>query len=501
MIPDQPQNGTPWAALDNSYARLPEQFYARLAPTPVAAPRLVRLNRPLAEHLGLDPQALTRPEGVETLAGNRVPDGAEPLAMAYAGHQYGQFAPSLGDGRAILLGELIDKDGVRRDIHLKGAGRTPFSRMGDGRAVLGPMLREYVLGEAMHGLGIPTTRALATVASGEPVHREGIEPGAVLVRVAASHVRVGTFEYFARRGDWDAVRTLADYVIRRHYPECLDAEHPYQALLETVANRQAELIARWLLVGFIHGVMNTDNMAISGETIDYGPCAFMDRFNPRQVYSSIDHYGRYAYDQQPRIGHWNLLQLANSLLPLLDDDADAAKGAAQSALDGYIATFERAYADGLRAKLGLADARDGDDDLAMDLLGRMARNSADFTNTFRALSGLSAIDTSGDTAASGCFDDPAAFDSWARDWRTRLAADGRADAERCAAMRSVNPAYIPRNHRVQQAIDAATDHGDLTPLDDLIGVVSRPYEDHPGQEAYRRPPQPDEVIEQTFCGT
>jgi len=367
--------------------------------------------------------------------------------------------------------------------------------------VLGPMLREYVLGEAMHGLGIPTTRALATVASGEPVHREGIEPGAVLVRVAASHVRVGTFEYFARRGDWDAVRTLADYVIRRHYPECLDAEHPYQALLETVANRQAELIARWLLVGFIHGVMNTDNMAISGETIDYGPCAFMDRFNPRQVYSSIDHYGRYAYDQQPRIGHWNLLQLANSLLPLLDDDADAAKGAAQSALDGYIATFERAYADGLRAKLGLAEARDGDDDLAMDLLGRMARNNADFTNTFRALSGLSAIDTSGDTAASGCFDDPAAFDSWARDWRTRLAADGRADAERCAAMRSVNPAYIPRNHRVQQAIDAATDHGDLTPLDDLIGVVSRPYEDHPGQEAYRRPPQPDEVIEQTFCGT
>ncbi len=501
MIDSQTRTATPWAALDNSYAQLPEQFYAKLAPTPVAEPRLLRLNLPLAEHLGLDPEALARPEGVETLAGNRVPEGAEPLAMAYAGHQYGHFAPSLGDGRAILLGELIDGNGVRRDIHLKGAGQTPFSRMGDGRAVLGPVLREYVLGEAMHGLGIPTTRALAMVASGEPVYRERIEPGAVLVRVASSHVRIGTFEYFARRGEWDAVRTLADYVIRRHDPDCLQGDHPYRCFLDAVATRQAELIARWLLVGFVHGVMNTDNMTISGETIDYGPCAFMDAFNPRQVYSSIDRFGRYAYDQQPRIGHWNLLQLANGLLPLLDDDADAAKEEAQAALDGYIATFERAYADGLRAKLGLLEARDGDDDLAMDLLGRMARNGADFTNTFRALSGLSATDSGADAAARALFDDPAAFDHWAQQWRARLTDDPRTDAERQAAMRGVNPAYIPRNHRVQQAIDAATDDGDLAPLDRLLSVVSSPYEDHPELAEYRQPPQPDEVVERTFCGT
>ncbi len=319
----------PVLTLENTYARLPERFYARIAPTPVRRPTLIRFNHALAEELGLDAQALTSEAGIQVLAGNQVPAGAEPLAMAHAGHQFGHFVPSLGDGRAVLLGEVVDRKGVRRDIQLKGAGRTPFSRNGDGRAVLGPVLREYVLGEAMHGLGIPTTRALAMVATGEPVYRERAEPGAVLTRVAAGHVRVGSFEYFARRGDADAVRILADYVIQRHYPDCAAAANPYRALLEAVAERQGTLIARWLLVGFIHGVMNTDNMAISGETIDYGPCAFMDTLRPGQVYSSIDQFGRYVYDRQPQIGHWNLTQLANSLPPLLAGPERAAPNLAR----------------------------------------------------------------------------------------------------------------------------------------------------------------------------
>jgi uncharacterized protein YdiU (UPF0061 family) len=491
---------TPQFAFDNSYARLPEQFYARVRPTPVAEPGLLRLNRPVAEQLGLDADALSTPAGAAIFAGNLIPDGAEPIAMAYAGHQYAQFVPSLGDGRAILLGELIDRDGVRRDIHLKGAGRTPFSRMGDGRAVLGPVLREYVLGEAMAALGIPTTRALAMVATGEEVYRERIEIGAVLVRVAAGHVRVGTFEYFARRGDAEAVKALADYVIQRHDPDCADADQPYQALLEQVVRRQAELIARWMLVGFIHGVMNTDNVAISGETIDYGPCAFMDAFHPQTVYSSIDRFGRYAWDQQPRIGYWNLTQLANCLLPLLADDEEEAKQRARAALDTYGKAFEAVYYGGLRAKLGLLDARAGDDDLALDLLGRMAAQQADFTNTFRALAEVAADDPATDAPVRAQFADPSAFDQWAVQWRERLAAQAQPDRERQAAMRAVSPAYIPRNHRVQQAIDAAND-GDLGPLDRLLAVVSRPYEDQPEQTEYRQPPRPDEVVERTFCGT
>ena len=490
----------PVFAFQNTYARLPEHFYARVPPTPVAEPGLLRLNRPLAEQLGLDADALSTPTGAAIFAGNLTPEGAEPVAMAYAGHQFAQFVPSLGDGRAILLGELIDRSGVRRDIHLKGAGRTPFSRMGDGRAALGPVLREYLLSEAMAGLGIPTTRALAMVATGEEVYRERIEPGAVLVRVAAGHVRVGTFEYFARRGNTEAVKTLADYVIQRHYPDCAETEQPYQALLEQVVKRQAELIAQWMLVGFIHGVMNTDNVAISGETIDYGPCAFMDAFHPQTVYSSIDRFGRYAWDQQPRIGYWNLTQLANCLLPLLGDDEDEAKQTARSGLDTYGKAFEARYYGGLRTKIGLLDERAGDDDLALDLLGRMAAQQADFTNSFRALCEVDANDPATDGPVRLLFADPTAFDQWATQWRERLATQTQPDSERQAAMRAVNPAYIPRNHRVQQAIDAAN-NGDLEPLDRLLEVVSQPYEEHPERAEYRQPPRPDEVVERTFCGT
>src|SRR5918997_932286 len=357
---------------NNTYARLPDRFFARVAPTPVAAPKLIKLNRELAVHLGLDPDWLASPEGVEVLAGKRLPDEAEPIATAYAGHQFGHFVPQLGDGRAILLGEVLDQDGVRRDIQLKGSGPTPFSRRGDGRAALGPVLREYVVSEAMAALGIQTTRALAAVTTGEVVIRETVLPGAVLARVASSHIRVGTFQFFASRGDVEGVRLLADYVIARHYPDAARSERPYRALLDAVVRAQAELIAKWMLVGFIHGVMNTDNMSVAGETIDYGPCAFMDTYDPGAVFSAIDRQGRYAYSMQPAIGGWNLVRLEECLLPLLSDDTDAAIAEAEQALDAYGPAFERAYQGGLRRKLGLLTEREGDAELGRDLLAAMA---------------------------------------------------------------------------------------------------------------------------------
>src|SRR3954471_21037814 len=370
----------------NTYSALPATFFARVAPTPVAAPRLIKLNRALAVHLGLDPDMLENPEGAEILAGKRLPDGADPIAMAYAGHQFGQFVPQLGDGRAILLGEVIDRDGIRRDIQLKGSGPTPFSRRGDGRAALGPVLREYIVSEAMFALGIPTTRSLAAVITGENVMRETMLPGAVLTRVASSHIRVGTFQFFAVRRDTDAIRRLADHVIARHYPDLAKAGQPYHALLEAVIARQAELVARWLLVGFIHGVMNTDNTSVAGDTIDYGPCAFMDNYDPATVFSSIDEMGRYAYGNQPRIALWNLTRFAECLLPLLSDDQEKAIAEAQSALEKFAEKFDAAYQAGLRRKLGLFTARDDDPELANDLLKTMAENQADFTLTFRRLS-------------------------------------------------------------------------------------------------------------------
>ncbi|HYZ40844.1 MAG TPA: YdiU family protein, partial [Stellaceae bacterium] len=400
----------------NTYAALPANFFARVAPTPVAAPRLIKLNRPLALHLGLDPDLLSSTEGAEILAGKTLPAGADPIAMAYAGHQFGQFVPQLGDGRAILLGEVIDRNGVRRDIQLKGSGPTPFSRRGDGRAALGPVLREYVVSEAMFKLGIPTTRSLAAVITGENVMRETALPGAVLTRVAASHVRVGTFQYFAARGDTEGVRRLADHVIARHYGEAADAERPYHALLEGVIARQAELVARWLLVGFIHGVMNTDNTSISGETIDYGPCAFMDHYDPAQVFSSIDEMGRYAYANQPRIALWNLTRLAECLLPLFSDDQEKAIAEAQEILGAFIEKFTAAYQAGLRAKIGLFTTRDGDEALVQDLLDAMARNQADFTLTFRRLS-EAALYPAGDAKVRALFAEPSAYDEWAPRWR------------------------------------------------------------------------------------
>src|SRR5262245_25336678 len=408
----------------NTYAALPANFFARVAPTPVASPRLIKLNRPLAQHLGLDPDVLDSPEGAEILSGKRLPDGADPIAMAYAGHQFGHFVPQLGDGRAILLGEVIDKDGVRRDIQLKGSGPTPFSRRGDGRAALGPVLREYIVSEAMFALGIPTTRSLAAVITGESVMRETVLPGAVLTRVAASHIRVGTFQYFAARRDTDAVRRLADHVIERHYPHLAGAARPYHALLEAVIARQADLVARWLLIGFIHGVMNTDNTAISGETIDYGPCAFMDHYDPTQVFSSIDEMGRYAYANQPRIALWNLTRLAECLLPLFSDDQEKAISEAQEILGGFPEKFSIAYQAGLRAKIGLFTACDGDDALVQDLLEAMALGKADFTLTFRRL-GDAAEAPAADEKVRSLFNDPAAFDEWAARWRQRTASESQ----------------------------------------------------------------------------
>jgi serine/tyrosine/threonine adenylyltransferase len=486
---------------DNSYARLPERFFARLPPTPVAAPRLVRLNSELAGKLGLDPARLCSPEGVAILAGNAVPQLSEPLAMAYAGHQFGNFVPQLGDGRALLLGEVVGRDGVRRDIQLKGAGPTPFSRNGDGRAALGPVLREYIISEAMDALGIPTTRSLAVVTTGQTVRREMPLPGAVLTRVASSHIRVGTFQFFAVRGDVEALRQLADYVIARHYPEAARTKRRYRLLLALVIARQAELIAKWLLVGFIHGVMNTDNMSIAGETIDYGPCAFIDTYDPEAVYSSIDSFGRYAYGNQPRIAQWNLARLAETLLPLLAENQEVAVEMANEALGEFASRFEAAYATGLRRKLGLLQERQDDVALARDLLDRMARHGADFTLTFRRLSDA-AVNPDADSIVRSLFTDPSAYDDWASRWRRRLAEDGERTGERAAAvMRTVNPAFIPRNHLVEEALSAAVNDSDLSAFDNLVTVLSRPYDDQPAHRLYAEPPRPDQVVRQTFCGT
>ncbi|HEX3487526.1 MAG TPA: YdiU family protein [Micropepsaceae bacterium] len=487
-------------AFDNSYARLPKQFYARLPPTPVAAPRLIQVNGALARELGLDPKQLATPEAIAFFAGNRVPRGSEPLAMAYAGHQFGGFVPQLGDGRAILLGEIIDSRGLRRDIQLKGAGPTPFSRRGDGRAALGPVLREYLVSEAMAALGIPTTRALAAVTTGEMVLRETALPGAVLTRVAASHIRVGTFEFFASRRDVDAIRALADHVIGRHYPEAADAANPYRSLLELVIQRQVALVAQWLLVGFIHGVMNTDNTSIAGETIDYGPCAFMDAYDPAAVYSSIDEMGRYAYANQPRIAQWNLARFAEALLPLLVVDKAEALNDARHAIEEFTARFEAAYLAGLRRKLGLMQSRGDDLALGQDLLERMARNKADFTLTFRGLCDAAA-GVHGDAAVRNLFEDPTAYDAWAGMWRHRLVQEGGDPEARRALMRNANPAFTPRNHRVEEAIAAAVGDGNFQPFETLLAVLSQPYEDQPAFRAYGEPPRPEQIVRQTFCGT
>jgi uncharacterized protein YdiU (UPF0061 family) len=488
---------------ENSYARLPDRFFARLNPTPVAAPRLVKVNENLARDLGLDPSALASEQGVEILAGNRIAEGSEPLSIAYAGHQYGSFVPQLGDGRAILLGEVTGRDGMRYDIQLKGSGRTPFSRGGDGRAALGPVLREYIVSEAMAALGVPTTRTLAAMSTGEHVLRETALPGAVLTRVAASHLRVGTFEYFAARRDTEGTRTLADYAITRHFPAAAQAKQPYRALLNGVITRQAQLIARWMLLGFIHGVMNTDNTSISGETIDYGPCAFMEAYDPATVFSSIDHHGRYAYGNQPRVGQWNMARLAEALLPILVQEAgseESAVASANEALAAFEPQFKAARSAGLLRKLGLFTECEGDAALADDLLERMAANRADFTLTFRRLCGAAA-GPEGDAEVRTLFADPDAYDAWAAGWRRYLEEEPVAAQTRAAAMRMANPAFIPRNHIVEAALDAAVWRQDFQPFEQLLDVVSRPFEDRPNLERYTTPARPEECITQTFCGT
>jgi serine/tyrosine/threonine adenylyltransferase len=488
---------------ENSYARLPERFYARLNPTPVPAPRIVKVNVELAGMLGLDSEALASAPGVAILSGNCVADGAEPLAQAYAGHQYGHFVPQLGDGRANLLGEVMARDGVRYDIQLKGSGPTPFSRGGDGKAALGPVLREYIVSEAMAAMGVPTTRALAAVTTGERVLREVALPGAVLTRVAASHIRVGTFQYFAARRDTEGLCLLADYAIARHYPEAAHAKQPCRALLDGVIARQARLIAQWMLIGFVHGVMNTDNTSISGETIDYGPCAFMEAYDPATVFSSIDSQGRYAYGNQPRIALWNLTRLAEALLAVLEQEhgsQEAAVASANEALTAFAPQFEAAHLAGLRRKLGLLTERDGDLALAEDLLERMTANRADFTLAFRRLSDAAAAPKS-DEGVRVLFADPGAYDSWAQGWRRRLEEDQVSTETRVATMRMANPAFIPRNHMVEAALNAAAWRQDFQPFEELLDVVSRPYEDRPNLERYATPARPEECVSRTFCGT
>ncbi|NOD63081.1 MULTISPECIES: YdiU family protein [unclassified Ruegeria] len=465
---------------DNTYARLPDAFFARQAPVPVRSPQMIAFNEDLAKLLQITPGDVQ--DMAQAFAGNRLPTGAEPIAQLYSGHQFGQYNPQLGDGRAVLLGETVGTDGVRRDIQLKGSGPTPFSRRGDGRAWLGPVLREYVVSEAMHALGVPTTRALAAVETGETVFREGPMPGAVLTRVASSHLRVGTFQVFAARGQLDSLRRLTEYAIARHYPE---ADGP-MGLLRAVRDAQARLIAQWMSVGFIHGVMNTDNCSIAGETIDYGPCAFMDTYHPNTVYSSIDRMGRYAYSNQPDIAVWNLAQLATSLIQQMDDK-EAAVEEATEIVHAMPELLQQNWLTLFRAKIGLTADEDADLELVTDLLKRMAEGQADFTNTFRAL---------GSDTARDQFVDPASYDSWAEGWRARL----EREAQPIDVMAVANPAFIPRNHRVEQMIQAAV-QGDYAPFHRLNAVLARPYDNQDDDADLKRPPAKNEVVHATFCGT
>lgn len=478
---------------DNSYARLPELYYTKQDPMPVRAPKIAVLNEALAASLGLNVEALRSEDGAATLAGNRIPEGAAPLAQAYAGHQFGHFT-MLGDGRAVLLGEQLTPRGERFDIQLKGSGRTPYSRGGDGRAALGPMLREYIISEAMHALGIPTTRSLAVAETGQPVIREEELPGAVLTRVASSHLRVGTFQYAAGGGTTDELRALADYALARHDPDAATAEHRYLALLRGVIDRQASLIAKWMLVGFIHGVMNTDNMTVSGETIDYGPCAFMDAYDPSTVFSSIDRQGRYAYGRQPAIGAWNLARFAESLLPLLHDDQDEAVKLAEEALAAYSSAFHRYWLKGMRAKLGLFNEEAEDEGLIQELLSLMQKVRADYTNTFLALT-FDATEKVPELAGN------TEFAAWRSRWRERLGRQPRSADDAEKRMRESNPAVIPRNHRVEEALAAAASKGDYGPMERLLAALASPYAHTPEQGPYATPPERTNTPYRTYCGT
>jgi len=492
-------------AFKNRYLALGEGFYEKCNPTPVAKPVLIQLNHELAAELGLSVEGLDERFLADVFSGNVIHEACEPLAMAYAGHQFGHFNPQLGDGRAIYLGELDLVDGGSLDIQLKGSGPTRYSRNGDGRAALGPVLREYLVSEAMHKLHVPTTRALAAVTTGEEVARERLLPGGVITRAASSFIRVGSFQYFAMQGDAGSVKVLADYVIERNYPELRDADNPYLALFEAVVMRQASLIAQWMQLGFIHGVMNTDNMSIAGETIDYGPCAFMDFYSHDQVYSSIDRHGRYAYSNQPNMGVWNLSRLAEALLPLLAENADTAVSLATEILERFITRYEQEWLSGFRPKCGLtavAEVNPKEDKALLEsLLDIMANNQADFTLAFYSLSQLTAKPGEKDDAFRELFVGPEAIDAWLVRWRQRLTLETMHDAERQAGMQSVNPVYIPRNHQIEAVIRAAEDHNDFAPFHALHDVLQHPFERQPGKDSYMLPPAPHEVVLQTFCGT
>ena len=479
--------------LDNSYAHLPKSLFTTIKPTPVRSPKLIILNNSLATSLGLNLQALESNEGVAVLAGNKIPKGALPLAQAYGGHQFGHFT-MLGDGRAILLGEQIIPQGEKRfDIQLKGSGRTPYSRGGDGRATLGAMLREYIISEAMHALGIPTTRSLAVVTTGESIIRETVEPGAILTRVAASHLRVGTFQYVSKWGTVEELQILADYTLKRHFPEVGDNGNPYLSLLQEVIKRQALLIAKWQLVGFIHGVMNTDNITLSGETIDYGPCAFMDIYDPATVFSSIDTHGRYAYGNQPNIAAWNLARFAETLLPLLHDKEEQAVKLAQGAISDFYSLYRRNWLRGMRAKLGIFNEEPQDESLIEDLINMMQKYHGDYTNTFRALT----FDKMKDMALF----DTTEFARWHEQWQGRLSRQQESKNSSHQLMRNSNPSVIPRNHRVEEALEAAVKQADYTVMNKLIDVLSCPFAHSQEQADYATLPEPSTRPYRTFCGT
>ena len=485
-------------AFDNTYARELEGFYVEWQADRVPSPELIQFNRALARELGLEPDNATADAWAEVFAGNATLPGAHPIAQAYAGHQFGGFSPKLGDGRALLLGEVVSRSGDRFDIQLKGSGSTPFSRGADGKAALGPVLREYLMAEAMHALGVPTTRALAAVTTGEKVVREDVLPGAVLTRVASSHIRVGTFQFFAVRRAHDQVEQLVHYTINRHYPDATHSERPALALFEAVGDAQAKLIAKWLSLGFVHGVMNTDNMTVSGETIDYGPCAFIDAYDPNAVYSSIDTGGRYAYGNQPLIAQWNLARFAETLIPVLGAEPEAAAGLLTEQLESFSDRFARYWLAEMRRKLGFASDRDGDLNLINELLGHMAAAKADFTGTFRQ---LAAFVRGGGDALDEKLVGVEGFSDWLEEFQARIADEEGTPEECAAAMDAVNPVYIPRNHKVEEALDAAVTEGDLEPFNSLLALVTQPFVVQPGQDAYAAPAPPAFGRHVTYCGT
>lgn len=492
------QRNTP--NFDNSYHRLPSTFYSPQLPSKVPTPGLLKVNKQLAEQLGFSASHLESEEGLTTLAGNALFEGSEPIATVYAGHQFGGWNPQLGDGRAVLLGEVLDTQGTRYDIQLKGAGRTPYSRGGDGKSPIGPVIREYVLSEAMNRLGVPSTRALAAVSTGELVFREQAVPGAILCRVAKSHIRVGTVQFFASRKDTEALKQLADHVIARHYPEAQHSATPYLAMLEGIIAKQASLIAHWQQLGFIHGVMNTDNMLLCGETVDYGPCAFMDNFHRGRVFSSIDQNGRYAYGNQPAIGHWNLAMLAQALLPILAEEEDAAVALAQAAVDKFPAQFTESYTIGMLRKLGIVNRAAEDESLVADYLELLETEGADFTLSFRRLAELSHSEYEGDSIQP-LFDFPESFDEWLNRWQERCAKEALSSAQQQEMMLATNPVFIPRNHLVQAAITAAQENNDLSVFERLTEVMDAPYTYAAELEEYATPPRPEQVVHKTFCGT